>query len=94
MRYRGRPLIERRLAETFAESPGVKLEIKAEAIQFLSPDVAKEEGDHGERPSGAPAGPPAHGAAREAGRAVADLEHPRGGRPTVSPRDGSRSWNG
>src|SRR5690242_10420830 len=26
-RYRGRPLIERRLAETFAGSPGVKLEI-------------------------------------------------------------------
>lgn len=43
-RYRGRALIERRLAETFAESPGIKLEIKAEAIQFLSPDVAKEEG--------------------------------------------------
>jgi uncharacterized protein (TIGR02246 family) len=44
MRYRGRPLIERRLAETFAENPGVRLEIKAESIQFLSPDVAREEG--------------------------------------------------
>jgi uncharacterized protein (TIGR02246 family) len=43
-RYRGRPLIEQRLAETFAASPGVKLEVKAEAIQLLSPDVAKEEG--------------------------------------------------
>jgi uncharacterized protein (TIGR02246 family) len=43
-RYRGRELIERRLAETFAESPGVKLEIKPESLQFLSPDVAREEG--------------------------------------------------
>jgi uncharacterized protein (TIGR02246 family) len=43
-RYRGRTLIERRLAETFAESPGVRLEIRPESIQLLSPDVVKEEG--------------------------------------------------
>ena len=43
-RYRGRPLIEGRLAETFAASPGVKLVLETESIQFLSPDVAKEEG--------------------------------------------------
>ena len=43
-RYRGRPLIEQRLAETFAASPGVKLPIQAESIQFLSPEVVKEEG--------------------------------------------------
>ena len=43
-RYRGRPLIEQRLAETFAASPGVKLQIQAESIQFLSPEVVKEEG--------------------------------------------------
>jgi uncharacterized protein (TIGR02246 family) len=43
-RYRGRDLIEQRLAETFAASPGVKLEVKSELIQFLSPDVAKAEG--------------------------------------------------
>src|SRR4051812_27599817 len=50
-RYRGRPLIERRLAESFAGSPGVKLEIKPEAIQFLSPEVAKEEGSTTVRPT-------------------------------------------
>ena len=44
VRYRGRPLIEQRLAETFAASPGVKLQIQAESIQFLSPEVVKEEG--------------------------------------------------
>jgi uncharacterized protein (TIGR02246 family) len=43
-RYRGRTLIERRLAETFAESPGVKLAIKADSVHLLSPEVAKEEG--------------------------------------------------
>ena len=44
MRYRGRSLIEERLAKTFATSPGVKLEIHSDSIQLLSPDVAKEEG--------------------------------------------------
>jgi len=43
-RYRGHPLIEQRLAETFAASPGVKLEINTDSIQFLSPDVIKAEG--------------------------------------------------
>lgn len=43
-RYRGRSLIEERLTQTFSASPGVKLEIHPESIQFLSPDVAKEEG--------------------------------------------------
>jgi uncharacterized protein (TIGR02246 family) len=43
-RYRGRHLIERRFADTFAASPGVKIAIEAASIQFLSPDVAKEEG--------------------------------------------------
>jgi uncharacterized protein (TIGR02246 family) len=43
-RYQGRDLIERRLADTFAASPGVKLALDVEAIRFLSPDVAKEEG--------------------------------------------------
>ena len=43
-RYQGRDLIERRLADTFAASPGVKLDLEIEAIRFLSPDVAKEEG--------------------------------------------------
>src|SRR5262249_30412780 len=43
-RYRGRELIERRFAETFAASPGVKIAIEVGSIRFLSPDVAKEEG--------------------------------------------------
>jgi uncharacterized protein (TIGR02246 family) len=43
-RYQGRALVEQRLAETFAASPGVKLAVASESIQFLSPDVAKEEG--------------------------------------------------
>jgi uncharacterized protein (TIGR02246 family) len=44
VRYQGRDLIERRLAETFAASPGVKITLDIETIRFLSPDVAKEEG--------------------------------------------------
>ena len=43
-RYRGHGLIEQRLAETFAASPGVKLQIDTDSIQFLSPDVVKAEG--------------------------------------------------
>jgi uncharacterized protein (TIGR02246 family) len=43
-RFRGRDLIERRFAETFAASPGVKIAIEAASIRFLSPDVAMEEG--------------------------------------------------
>jgi uncharacterized protein (TIGR02246 family) len=43
-RYQGRDVIEGRLAETFAASPGVKIALEIEAIRFLSPDVAKEEG--------------------------------------------------
>jgi uncharacterized protein (TIGR02246 family) len=43
-RYQGRDLIERRFAETFAASPGVKIALEIQSIRFLSPDVAKEEG--------------------------------------------------
>jgi uncharacterized protein (TIGR02246 family) len=43
-RFRGRDLIERRFAETFAASPGVKIAIEAASIRLLSPDVAMEEG--------------------------------------------------
>jgi uncharacterized protein (TIGR02246 family) len=43
-RYQGRDLIGRRFAETFAESPGVKISLEIGAIRFLTPDVAKEEG--------------------------------------------------
>jgi uncharacterized protein (TIGR02246 family) len=42
--YQGREPIERRFAETFAASPGVKIAIEIGSIRFLSPDVAKEEG--------------------------------------------------
>ncbi len=44
-RYAGHELISQRLAETFAASPGVKLQIRTEAIRLLSPDVAKAEGE-------------------------------------------------
>jgi uncharacterized protein (TIGR02246 family) len=43
-RYQGRELIERRFAETFAASPGVKIAIEVGSIRFLSPDVAREDG--------------------------------------------------
>jgi uncharacterized protein (TIGR02246 family) len=43
-RLHGREPIERRFAETFAASPGVKIAIEIGSIRFLSPDVAKEEG--------------------------------------------------
>jgi uncharacterized protein (TIGR02246 family) len=43
-RYQGREIIEQRLAETFAESPGVKMALEIEAIRLLDANVAKEEG--------------------------------------------------
>lgn len=43
-RYEGRALIEERLAETFSSNPGTKIAFDVEAIRFLNPDVAKEEG--------------------------------------------------
>jgi uncharacterized protein (TIGR02246 family) len=44
LRYQGRELIEERLAETLAASPGGKMVIDVESVRLLSPDVAKEEG--------------------------------------------------
>ncbi len=43
-RYQGRALIEERLTETFAASPGSKMAIEVEAIRLLNADAAKEEG--------------------------------------------------
>ncbi len=43
-RYQGRERIERRFAETFAASPGVKISLAIDAIRLLHPEVAKEEG--------------------------------------------------
>jgi len=43
-RYNGREQIEKRLAHTFAASPGVKIAIETDAIRFLNPEVAHEEG--------------------------------------------------
>jgi uncharacterized protein (TIGR02246 family) len=43
-RFQGRDAIERRFAETFAASPGVKIAIEVGSIRLLSPDVAREEG--------------------------------------------------
>ena len=43
-RYQGREQIEQRLADTFAANPGVKIAIETDAIRFLTPEVAQEEG--------------------------------------------------
>jgi uncharacterized protein (TIGR02246 family) len=43
-RYQGRALIEQSFADTFAASRGLKIAFEIDAIRFLSPDVAKEEG--------------------------------------------------
>ncbi|QEH38223.1 hypothetical protein OJF2_68210 [Aquisphaera giovannonii] len=43
-RYRGRDLIERSYADTFAAEKGAKIQLDVASIQFLSPTVAKEEG--------------------------------------------------
>ena len=43
-RFRGRKLIEDRMAEGFAASPGAKIAIETDSILPLSPDVVKEEG--------------------------------------------------
>jgi len=43
-RYQGRGLVEQSFTDTFAASKGVKIALEIEAIRFLSPDVAKEEG--------------------------------------------------
>jgi uncharacterized protein (TIGR02246 family) len=43
-RYRGRGLIERRFNESFAADKGARIALEIEAIRFLTPDVAKEEG--------------------------------------------------
>ena len=53
-RYRGHPLIEKLLAETFAASPGVKLQIDTESVQYLTPDVIKAEGRTVVRPAKGP----------------------------------------
>ncbi len=44
LRYQGRTLIEERLAETLAASPGAKMAIEVETVRTFGPDVAKEEG--------------------------------------------------
>ncbi len=44
LRYEGRTLIEERLAETLASSPGAKMAIEVLSVRTFGPDVAKEEG--------------------------------------------------
>lgn len=53
-RHQGRDRIERRLADTFASSPDARIAIETDAIRFLSPDVAKEEGRSLVTPAGGP----------------------------------------
>ena len=43
-RYQGRELIEQGFADTFAADKGAKIAFEVEAIRFLNPDAAKEEG--------------------------------------------------
>jgi uncharacterized protein (TIGR02246 family) len=43
-RYRGRDLIEKSFAETFANEKGARIALEIESIRFLTPDAAKEEG--------------------------------------------------
>ncbi|MGE3818824.1 MAG: SgcJ/EcaC family oxidoreductase [Isosphaeraceae bacterium] len=40
----GRDAIRERLAESFAENPGAKIEIQTESVRFLGPDTALERG--------------------------------------------------
>jgi uncharacterized protein (TIGR02246 family) len=44
MRRQGRAAIADAFAENFAASPGSKMEIRAESLRFITPDVAQEEG--------------------------------------------------
>ena len=78
-RYQGRGLIEQSFTDTFAASTGVKIAFEIEAIRFLSPDVAKEEGRSLITPAkGAPDVAPLHRPLRQARRPLADLQRPRG----------------
>jgi uncharacterized protein (TIGR02246 family) len=49
----GRQAIADSFAQTFATSPGAKMEIRVDSLRFLSPDVAKEEGRCTITPGGA-----------------------------------------
>jgi uncharacterized protein (TIGR02246 family) len=40
----GRTAIQKRLTETFQESPGIKLVLRTDSVKFITPDVAVEEG--------------------------------------------------
>ena len=42
--FQGRAAIEKSMTEFFAENPGCKLEMKIDAIRFISPGVAVEDG--------------------------------------------------
>jgi uncharacterized protein (TIGR02246 family) len=44
IRYEGRDLVEKSLAESFAEDKGARIALEVESIRFLTRDVAKEEG--------------------------------------------------
>src|SRR4051812_3337898 len=44
VRYEGRGLIEQGFADIFAASKGTRIAFEVEAIRFLNPDAAKEEG--------------------------------------------------
>ena len=84
-RYRGRDPIEQGLADTFAASKGAKIAFEIEAIRFLSPDVAEEEGRSVVTPEGGAGDAPLHSALRQARRPLVHLRRPRGTRPAGPP---------
>lgn len=45
----GRAAVEKRLQESFQDTPGIKITLKSDSLRFLSPDVAIEEGSSSTR---------------------------------------------
>ncbi len=77
--YQGRTLIEERLAETFAASPGAKMAIEIEAIRAAQPGCRQGRGPHDRHARQGRAGdpPPLHRTARQARRQLAPLQRAR-----------------
>ncbi len=97
-RFHGRKTIQDLYSMLFQERKGYSIEIAVDAIRFLGPDVAKEEGRTSrqtERDNGTPSGPSLYGSLRQAGGQMVVLQR-QGRARTGSDRikSGSRSWNG
>ncbi len=72
--YQGRALVEKSFADTFEASKGAKIAFRIDAIRFLSPDVAKEDGRSVVTPPKGDALAPLYGAFRQARESLADLQ--------------------